>query len=326
VDVDRLETQLARLVEQQVLSVSQARELAEAARADQVDGQPATAGSAVGSATKSSAVLEVLGYVGGALVLGAVIMLGTLFWEDLGTTGRKAVAIASFLVPALGGVALVRGRTRPELGRILLALACYAAGFAYLIVFEDKKFVVSAAVVVVTSAIGAVLLRSGAFLVSGWSGAMLLVCAVVFNVIDPVETTGSESTAVPAHLAVGFFLVGLILAASGLLLSRTLAWSLAGLSGWTASVVLQMDAPHGEWLSLVAATLVAAALLAAFVIARRYAYAVIGCAILLTIWPASLYRILDDNAVGAAVGLVAAGAVLIATVIVLSKRRISTTA
>ena len=219
------------------------------------------------------------------------------------------------------------GERRPELGRILLALACYAAGFAYLIVFEDKKFVVSAAMVVVTSAIGAVLLRSGAFLVSGWSGAMLLVCAVVFNVIDPVETTGPESTAVPAHLAVGFLLVGLILAVSGLLLSRTLAWSLAGLSGWTASVVLQMDAPHGEWLSLIAATLVAAALLTAFVIARRYAYAVIGCAILLTIWPASLYRILDENAVGAAIGLVAAGAVLIATVIVLSKRRrISTTA
>ena len=41
VDVNRLETQLARLVEQRVLSVSQARELADAARADQVDGQPA---------------------------------------------------------------------------------------------------------------------------------------------------------------------------------------------------------------------------------------------------------------------------------------------
>jgi hypothetical protein len=260
--------------------------------------------------------LEVLGYVGGALVLGAVIMLGTFFWEDLGSTGRKAVAVASFVVPALGGVALVTGRTRPELGRILLALACYAAGFAYLVVFEDKKFVVSAAVVVVTSAIGAVLLRSGAFLLSGWSGAMLLVCAVVFN-----ETIGADSTAVPVHLAVGFLLVGLILTASGLLLSRTLAWSLAGVSGWAASIVLQLDAPHGEWLSLVVATLVAAALLTAFVIARRYAYAVIGCVILLTIWPTSLYRILDNNAVGAAIGLIAAGAVLIATVIVLSRRR-----
>jgi len=155
---------------------------------------------------------------------------------------------------------------------------------------------------------------------------MLFVFAVVFNVIDPVETIGPDSTAVPVHLAIGFLLVGLALAGSGLLLSRTLAWSLAGLSGWAASIVLQMDAPHGEWLSLAVATLVTAALLTAFVLSRRYAYAVIGCAILLSIWPVSLYRILDD-AVGAAIGLVAAGAVLIGTVIVLSRRRrISTTA
>jgi hypothetical protein len=119
--------------------------------------------------------LEVLGYVGGALVLGAVIMLGAFFWDDLGSAGRKLVAVASLVVPALGGAALIMGRARPELGKILLALACYAAGFAYLVVFEDQEFVVSAALVVLTSAVGAVLLRSGAFLVSGWSGAMLLV-------------------------------------------------------------------------------------------------------------------------------------------------------
>jgi hypothetical protein len=183
---------------------------------------------------------------------------------------------------------------------------------------------------VLTSAVGAVLLRSGAFLVSGWSGAMLLVCAVVFNVIDvaepgPVEAGGPAEEAAPVHLAIGFLLVGLVLTASGLLLSRTLAWSLAGLSGWTASIVLQMDSSSGEWLSLLAATLVTAALLTAFVLTRRYAYAVIGCAILLTIWPVSLYRILDD-AVGAAIGLVAAGAVLIGIVIVLSRRRRISTA
>ena len=55
---------------------------------------------------------------------------------------------------------------------------------------------------------------------------------------------------------------------------------------------------------MVVATLVSAALLTAFVLTRRYPYAVIGCVILLSIWPVSLYRILDD-AVGAAIGLVA---------------------
>jgi hypothetical protein len=318
--MDRLETQLARLVEQQVISGLQAQELLEAAQADKSDRQPARAESARQSSPKSSAVLEVLGYVGGALVLGAVIMLGSLFWDDLGSTGRKIIAVASVLVPALGGAALIKGRARPQLGRILLALACYAAGFAYLVVFEDQKFVVSATIVVLTSAIGAVLLRSGAFLVSGWSGAMLLVCAVVFNVIDVAAASGEDYRVVPAHLAIGFLLVGVALAASGLLLSRTLAWSLAGLSGWAASIVLQIDAPNGEWLSMVVATLVSAALLTAFVLTRRYAYAVIGCVILLSIWPVSLYRILDD-AVGAAIGLVAAGAVLISSVVVLSQRK-----
>jgi hypothetical protein len=318
--MDRLETQLARLVEQQVISGSQAQVLLEAAQADRLDRQSAPGESAPRSSPKSSAVLEVLGYVGGALVLGAVIMLGSLFWDDLGSTGRKLIAVASVVVPALGGAALIKGRARPELGRILLALACYAAGFAYLVVIEDHKFVVSAAVVVLTSAIGAVLLRSGAFLVSGWSGAMLLVCAVVFNVIDVAAASSEDYRVVPAHLAIGFLLAGVALAGSGLLLSRTLAWSLAGLSGWAASIVLQMDAPDGEWLSMVVATLVSAALLTAFVLTRRYPYAVIGCVILLSIWPVSLYRILDD-AVGAAIGLVAAGAVLISSVVVLSRRR-----
>ena len=317
--MNRLETQLARLVEQQVLSASQAEELVGAARADRLDKQSPPEPSATRSMPKGAAVLEVLGYVGGALVLGAVIMLGSFFWEDLGSTGRKLVAVASLVVPALGGAALVKGGIRAELGKILLALACYAAGFAYLVVFEDQKFVASTAVVTLTSAVGAVLLRSGAFLVSGWSGAMLLVCAVVFNVIDTAEANTS-SEALPVHLAVGFLLVALALAASGVLLSRTLAWSLAGLSGWAASIVLQIDAPYGEWLSLVVATVVSAALLTAFVVTRRYPYAVIGCAILLTVWPVSLYRILDD-AVGAAIGLVAVGAVLIGSVIVLSRRR-----
>ena len=68
------------------------------------------------------------------------------------------------------------------------------------------------------------------------------------------------------------------------------------------------------------ATIVSAALLTAFVLTRRYPYAVIGCVILLSIWPVSLYRILDD-AVGAAIGLIAAGAVLIGSVVVLSRLR-----
>jgi hypothetical protein len=80
--MNRLETRLDRLVQQQILSAAQATELVEAARADQLDRRPAQQESVPRSTPKGSAVLEVLGYVGGALVLGAVLMLGTFFWDD----------------------------------------------------------------------------------------------------------------------------------------------------------------------------------------------------------------------------------------------------
>ena len=56
--MNRLETRLARLVQQQVLSATQATELAEAARADQLDGRPAQQESVPRSTPKGSAVLE----------------------------------------------------------------------------------------------------------------------------------------------------------------------------------------------------------------------------------------------------------------------------
>jgi hypothetical protein len=95
--MDRLEAQLTRLVEEHVLTASQAQELADAARADRLDGQsvatePASALEPVPrSTTKSSAVLEVLGYVGGALVLGAVIMLGSFSGMILAARGASSL-------------------------------------------------------------------------------------------------------------------------------------------------------------------------------------------------------------------------------------------
>ena len=135
--MDRLETRCGLVLNSKV--ISRRKPGAAERHGRRLDGQSVLL-IAPRPSPRSSAVLEVVGYVGGALVLGAVIMLGSLFWDDLGSTGRKVVAAASVVVPALGGLALIRGRVRPELGRILLALACYAAGFAYLVVFEDRQF------------------------------------------------------------------------------------------------------------------------------------------------------------------------------------------
>ena len=53
---------------------------------------------------------------------------------------------------------------------------------------------------------------------------------------------------------------------------------------------------------------------------KEYAFAIVGCLIVLSMWPVALYQILD-TALGVALGLVAAGCVLILSAVVLARRR-----
>ena len=73
-------------------------------------------------------------------------------------------------------------------------------------------------------------------------------------------------------------------------------------------------------LAALLAVVVAALLFAGVVRLQMYAFAVVGCLIVLSIWPWALYQILD-SALGVAVGLVAAGCVLIASAVALARRR-----
>ncbi len=318
----KLELRLNALVEEQVLTPVQSAELADAAQADLSDaltaaGQPAPRPDEPSSAR--SPVLDVLGYAGGALLLGAVIFLGYSFWDELERPGRIGVALAAFGIPAIGGSALVAWKTRPEVGRVLLALACYAAGFAWTVITEDDKLVGTATVILVASAVGLILLRASTFLVSGWTGAMTLVGAVVANVIYERSSGPERLTEIPVQLTIGFMIVALIFTALGFMINKTLAWSLAGLSGWAAAISLQFMESSGQWWSLGVGTVVVVILFFGFIRIRRHALAVIGCLILLSLWPVSFYRITEDE-LGAALGLIAAGAVLIAAVVLRSRR------
>lgn len=311
-----LDDAIEQLTDRKVLSAEQAELLRTAARRDlgQRHEQPRRRPLAAhGAAARSGAVLEVLGYIGGALLLGAVIFLAASYWDDLDRTGRNLIAIAALVISAGGGLALVLGHLREDVGKVLLALSCYAAGFAYLTLFSDHTFIVSSAVVVVTSAIGAALLRAGALLVSGWSGGMLLVIAVLMYQFE-------SSDSAEVYLAIAFLVVGAVLAAVGFVLSRTLAWSLAGLSGWVSASTWLAAPARGEWSALLVATVVSGLLLFGFVRTRAYVLAVIGCLVLLTLWPTCLYEIFH-SALGVATGLIAAGGVLIATVVVMSRLR-----
>ncbi|GAA2112045.1 hypothetical protein GCM10009841_35340 [Microlunatus panaciterrae] len=315
--MSRLSTEIHHLVEDRTLSSAQGDLLLHAAQEDLREATGAVPATPDQTATehaaaRRNAVLEVLGYVGGALLLGAIIFLCFLFWGDLGRAGRNLVAVAAVVVAIGGGLALVGLKVRQELGHVLIALGCYALGFAYFNLFTDRDGIASSAVIVLASVVGAVVFRSGAFLFTFWSGSILLAIMLL-------NYWNADDIASMNLLGSGFLGLAAVLGASGFLLAKPFAWSLAGISGWASGWVWYIKSDGGTWLALTVATVVAALLLLAFVRIRNYALAIIGCLVILSLWPACLYRIVG-SAFGVAIGLIAAGAVLIGIVIVLSRR------
>ena len=183
------------------------------------------------ASTSSLGVLDVLGYLGGALLLGALIFVGFTLWGDLSRAGKTALAIASFVAPVAGGAVLERSRTRRGLARVLLAIGCFAAGFACFVIIDDQDLMISAGAVVVAAVVGLITLRSAAFYLPGWVGAMGFVPAFVQNGLGL-----PEGEALGYWIAGGFLLVGLALVVAGIVLGREVAWTLAGLSGWAATI------------------------------------------------------------------------------------------
>ena len=100
-----------------------------------------------------------------------------------------------------------------------------------------------------------------------------------------------EGDALGYWIAGGFLLVGLALVVAGIFLGRQVAWTLGGLSGWAATIPL-VSFDH-NYLALAVATLVAGALFVGVVRLKTYAFAVVGCLIVLSIWPVVLYKILE---------------------------------
>ncbi|HET9647153.1 MAG TPA: hypothetical protein VFP34_02860 [Microlunatus sp.] len=305
----QLDRELAELVDRRVLSRAQADHVRWAADADiRVRGELVPELPPDGR----SGVLDVVGYVGGALVLGALIFVGFTLWSDLTHASKLALAIASFIVPAIGGVVLVLSRTRRGLALALLALACLASGFAVHQLVQDEDLVWTAVAVVVCSAVGAIVLRSGVFLLPGWFGAMGLTIAATSTRDDWPEQTISNA------IALGWLAVAAVFLATGVVLSRQLAWALAGLSAGAATIPL-LAFEHSV-LALLLGTAVATALLVGMVRLQYPALAVVGCLIVLGVWPVALYQLID-TALGVALGLVVAGCALIGSAVVLARMR-----
>jgi hypothetical protein len=171
-----LEAQLRRWVERGLITPEQADRIlaAEGVTAPEVAGPaaplpsaapaaPAAAASTaaapglLGTAPSGSLVTEALGYVGGVLILIAALVIGGLYFDDLGRVGRLAVTLTAALALLVGGFVVPVGPGRPAAGRLrsvlwVLTVAAVAASFGLL---ADQTFELSGERVAFVTACGA---------------------------------------------------------------------------------------------------------------------------------------------------------------------------
>ncbi|MGW5194269.1 hypothetical protein ACWEOO_33785 [Kribbella sp. NPDC004138] len=328
----RLDDELSRLVSAGVLRQYQADSIRDAADAE-IDAALADPGrprphhepaepepsksKRSPAPARTSALVEVLGYVGGALLLGAVALLTLANWGEMGRAARITTGTAAAVVLLGAAVVLALLRRREQLSSALAALGCCVAGFATYVAIEGETGRVAGVAIALALAAGGVWwLTQPSLLVATFGILAVGVLVITADVLTPDTGSAPNSAGIAGT---GFIIVAFVFAMLGLVRDQVTSWSLAGAAMFSSSICWLVQ-ERGEIMALAVGTAGPAALLVAYGRTRRSAYAVVGCAILLVIWPTALYQ-LTDNLAGVAIGLVVASAVLLLAVLMLSRRR-----
>ena len=327
----RLDDELLRLVSAGVLRQYQADSIRDAADAE-IDAaladpgrprpQPPSAPQPAKpqtppAVTHSNALVEVLGYIGGALLLGAVALLTLANWGEMGRAARVSTGTTAAVVLLGAAVVLALLRRHEQVSSALASLGCCVAGFATYVAIEGETGrVAGVAVALALAVVGLWWLTGPSLLVATFGILSVGVLVITADVLTPDTGSAANSAGIAGT---GFIIVAFVLAMLGLVRDQVTSWSLAGAAMFGSSVCWLVQ-ERGEIMALAVGTAGPAALLVAYGRIRHSAYAAVGCSILLVIWPTALYQ-LTDNMAGVAIGLVVASAVLLVAVLMLSRRR-----
>lgn len=298
----RLDAELRGLVDGGVLTQEQADRIRTAAR--EQTGHPG-----------GSVLTEVLGYVGGILLLSAVALLVSVSWNDLQHAERTAVTAGAAVI-LLGAAVILERAGKRELASALAALGAGVTGFAVYVVVEHTAGRVSGTAVAVVLAAVALWWLGGTLPLVALAAALGVgVFELVYDVGDP----NGERTDTAGWSGLGFLVVASVMAVIGLTeRHRTTAWTLAGTAVFVSAVCwLVQDGTPG--MALVVGTTGAVALLVAYAKLRPALYLVVACVTMLVVWPVALYQI-TDNVAAVAIALAVASGLLVTTVVVLSRR------
>lgn len=256
-----------------------------------------------------------LGYIGGALLLGAVALLTLANWGEMGRAARVSTGTSAAVILLGAAVVLALLRRREQVSSALASLGCCVAGFATYVAIEGETGRV-AGVALALAGFGLWWLSGSSLLVATFGILGVGVLVITSDVLSPDAGSAVNSAGIAGT---GFILVAFVLAMLGLVRDQVTAWSLAGAAMFSSSICWLIQ-ERGEIMALAVGTAGPAALLVAYGRRRHSAYAVVACSILLVIWPARALSA-DRQHGRRAVGLVVASGVLLLAVLMLSRHR-----
>jgi hypothetical protein len=328
---DPLRDALTELVREGTLSENQARRVGDVLRRS---GVPPAQPRDVAPERRERAV-EVLSYLGGALVIGALILIVGLAWSDLNRAGKLAICggatvlllVAATAVGGTGRAARWRtaqgtswtrrpgSRQRNTLAATLGALASGGAAFTVGVAIDVGGFsalLLPGVAMVAVAVTGYVVWGSAPLVCATFGGGFLIALAVID--LRPQSWSALVLTGLVLVLY-GALWIGL----GRILVERDVAGVLGGAVGLVGAELASFDNDYA-WVGLLLGLVGIAAMFALFWNSRQWAYAVFGAAGALVIPPTAL-GVLFDNALLVGVVLLLIGVALIVGAVATLRQR-----
>lgn len=272
---------------------------------------PSAAPSEQPAPTRRVAGAEAVGYVGAALVVGALSRLLAELWGTL-TVGGKLALVALATVLAFGAAAALQREARPAVTRLTsVLLAVGVLGTAWFVGLVAAEVLDTGEVVVVVAASGAAsVVAVGLHLWRrrGLGQVVALVSLVVLSMSALQLPALPPSPAWSGLLLWGLGVAWLLAGRGGWIPPATLAGVLGGLTALVGSQVASVDDPRLLWLLVGVAT--AGALVGLALVADALHHLVVGSLGLFVFVPQVVFELFGD-AIGGPAALLVVGLLLV---------------
>ncbi|HET7357866.1 MAG TPA: hypothetical protein VFJ09_14450 [Nocardioidaceae bacterium] len=263
-------------------------------------------------------IAEIAGYVGAALVLGAVGLFFAQQWSSLSHGARVAILAVAAVALAAGGLGLLARLPGPRrealrsvqgrLAAVLLGAAAVSAAFAAAVAVGPgqgdgaRAFVVFAVTLLLAGLLGYLAVPSSV-------GQVVVAVGAVVLVPSSLELAGVSSALVTGLVLVAVGVGLLLLAELGVWRPLMTAEVIGCVIAFAGAQVPVAGSPH-PWVGYVATALLAAGAFATYVVRRAWPYLVLGVVATTVAVPEALTD-WTGGSLGAAGALLVAGVALL---------------